>query len=339
MKSILIYKDTYDTDKYNNIIKYNNKIYELYDGKIINPPFFDNIYIEHDKLTNDDLKMIYNMLNVNGTLYFIKKYNIFFKQNKKLVKKDNFQYSINYNRVVDFIIAGTQKGGTTALALNISQHKDIYIDKEKDPRKSEIHFFDIYWKKGINYYKSKFDYSKKMVGEKTPEIMYLPHTFPLIQSINPYIKIIIILRNPIERAYSSWKMVKKNYNETKSFEDAINYELKYKLKENKTFYTATTHYLQRGLYYKQIKKMLKWFPKHNILVLISEKVKDNMEEEYNKVYEFLNIEKFKTNYTLEFESNDQSKIDPIIYKKLVTFFKKDVMKLEKLLNIKTDWFS
>ena len=67
-----------------------------------------------------------------------------------------------------------------------------YIDNNKDPRKSEIHFFDIYWKKGIDFYKKKFDYSKKIVGEKTPDLMYLTYTFPLIQSVNPYIKIIIV---------------------------------------------------------------------------------------------------------------------------------------------------
>ena len=337
MDKILIYNKSYDTDKYKDYYKYNRKIYELYDGKIINPPFFNKIIILHDDLTENDLKMVYNMLNINGTLELIDKYKYLFNNKKKIIKKNNFQYILNYNRVIEFIIGGTQKGGTTALALNISKHPEIYIDNNKDPRKSEIHFFDIYWNKGINYYKSKFNYSKKIVGEKTPEIMYLPHVFPLIQSINPYIKIILILRNPIERAYSSWKLVTKYFNETRSFEDAIEDELKYKLNENKTFYTAMTHYLQRGLYYKQIKEMLKWFPKHNILVLISENVKKNMNEEYNKVYEFLNLKNIKKKYSYEFESNDKSKINDDLYKKLINFFKKDVKKLEKLLNIKTNW--
>jgi len=336
MNNILIYNDSYNINKYTDFYKYNKKIYELYDGKIINPPFFDKIIIQHNNLTEDELKMIYNMLNVNGTLELIEKYTFFFNKNK-IIKKTNFQYILNYNRVIEFIIAGTQKGGTTALSLNISKHPDIYIDNDKDPRKSEIHFFDIYWNRGINYYKNKFNYSKKLVGEKTPEIMYLPHVLPMIQSINPYIKIILILRNPIERAYSSWKLVTKYFNEIRSFEDAINDELKYKLKENKTFYTAMTHYLQRGLYYKQIKEILNWFPKHNILVLISEDVKKNMNKEYNKVYDFLNIKNIKEKYSTEFESTDTSKIDSKLYKKLINFFIKDVKKLEKLLNIKTKW--
>jgi hypothetical protein len=344
MQSIIIYNKNYPKDN-KNIFKYNDKIYLLYDAKVINPPFFNKIIILHDNLDTNDLKMIYNMLNVNGSIYFIEKYTNFFneyiKSNKFYVfqKKNNFQYILQYNRIVDFIIIGAQKSGTTALSLNISKHPDIFIDNNKDPRLSEIHFFDIYWKKGIEFYKKKFNYSKKIVGEKTPEILYLSYTFPLIQSINPYIKLIIILRNPIYRAFSGWKLVSKYFGETRSFDDAINDEIKNKLNENKTFYTAQTHYLQRGLYYQQIKELYKWFPKHNILILISEIVKQNMTAEYNKVYNFLNLKNVDINYNLEFESDNKSEIDSKLYNKLIKFYSKDVQNLEKLLKIKTNWFN
>jgi hypothetical protein len=338
MRSILIY----DKDINYSGFKYNGKIYLLYDAKVINPPFFDKIIVTKKDLNEEDIKMIYNMLNLNGKLYYIPDYNKYLStlnpiiENKfnVVTKKNNFQYQIKYNRVVDFIIAGTQKGGTTALALNISHHPDIYIDNNPDPMKSEIHFFDIYWKKGIEFYKSKIDYSKKMVGEKTPDLMYLSYTFPLIQSVNPYVKIILILRNPIERAYSAWKLVTKYFGEKRTFEEAITED---KSKENITFFTSQTHYLERGLYYKQLMELYKWFPKHNVLVLISEKVKDNMKDEYNKVYEFLNLEPYDYDYKLEFESSDKSKLDDKIYNKLVKYYKKDVSDLEKLLNIKTSW--
>jgi len=341
MKSILIYNK--ENKKYkDDIIKFNNKIYLLYDGKFINPPFFDKIIVIHDNLDDNDLKMIYNMVNINGSLLFIEKYKKFFINciKKKdlfiITKKNNFQYQIPYCRIVDFIIIGAQKAGTTALSLNIGLHPDIYINRNKDPRKSEVHFFDIYWKRGIDYYKKQFDYSKKMVGEKTPDLLYLTYTFPLIQSVNPYVKLIIILRNPIERAYSSWKLAKEYFNETNSFENAIQNELE--SKQNITFYTAIKHYLQRGLYYKQINELFKWFPRFNILILLSEDVKNNMEKEYNKVYEFLNLKNIKVNYNLEFESKDKSKIEPELYKKLILYYKDDVKNLEKLLNIKTNWF-
>jgi hypothetical protein len=337
-----------------NLIKYNKKIYLLYDAKEINPPFFDNIIIIRNNLSEEDLKMLYNMTKVNGTIISSLNYNIFFSNGKfsnsqqtktieknyfKYKKINNIVYTIPYTRVVDFIIMGTQKGGTTALALNIGKHPDIYLDPRPDPRISEVHFFDLHWKKGIEWYKKKFDYSKKLVGEKTPDLMYLDYTFPLIQSVNPYVKIILILRDPIKRAHSAWKMVKEFWNESRSFEEAVNDELANKLTENKTFYTSQTHYLQRGLYYKQIKNILKWFPKEHLLVLISEKVKENMLHEYNKVYQFLNLPQYSTNYKLEFSSNDKSTVDKKLYNKLINFYKKDVSQLEKFLKIKTNWFS
>jgi hypothetical protein len=235
---------------------------------------------------------------------------------------------------------GSQKAGTTALSLNISQHPDIYIDNNKNPALSEVHFFDINFKKGIEWYKKKFNYSKKMVGEKTPELMYLDWTFPLIQAVNPYMKLIIILRNPILRAYSAWKHAKKNFNEKRSFEDSIKDTIKDKntLNQNKTFYTSQFHYLQRGLYYQQISELLKWFPKDNLLVLIQENVIEDMTREYNKVYNFLNLSDFNGNYELEYVSDDKSTINPETYKKLIKYFKNDVDNLEKLLNIKVDWF-
>jgi hypothetical protein len=361
VSNILIYENLTNLNKSNlpikyyekNLIKYKKKIYMLYNATHINQPFFDNILIEHDNLSENELKMIYNMTKINGHIITSistsnSEYDYFFKNNMikknsknytKYQKPNNIVYTIPTRRNVDFIIMGTQKGGTTALASNIGKHPDIYLDPNPDPHISEVHFFDLNWRKGIEWYKKKFDYSKKIVGEKTPDLMYLDYTFPLIQSVNPYVKIILILRDPIKRAYSAWKMVKEYYNEKRSFEKAINDELANKLKENKTFYTAETHYLQRGLYYKQIKNILKWFPKENLLVLISEKVKENMSEQYNKVYEFLNLKPFNTNYVLDFLSSDKSNVDKKLYKKLTAFYKKDVLQLEKFLKIKTNWLN
>ena len=216
---------------------------------------------------------------------------------------------------------------------------DIYIDNNPNPALSEVHFFDLNWSKGKEWYKKKFNNyynSHKMIGEKTPELMYLDSTFPLIQSINTYVKIIVIIRDPIERAYSAWKHASK-YGETQNFEDAINDELNNKIGENKTFFTAIKHYLQRGLYFQQISNILKWFSKDNLLILINEEVIKDMKTEYNKVYSFLNLNDFNGDYTIEYASDNKSKINPKTYNSLINFYKKDVKLLEKFLNKKTGW--
>ena len=319
-----------------------NNISSLYTQMIHNPPFFKTIEITYDDIVEYDLKRIFNMMEVNGKLYFIEKYKDFYArygtviQDKNMyyiVKKDNSIITFPNKRTSEFIIMGVQRGGTTALSYNLSKHKDIYIDGNKDPRKSEVHFFDLNWKKGIEWYKKHFDYSKKIVGAKSPDLLNLEYTFPMIQSVNPFMKLIIILKNPIVRAFSSWKMTTEYFGETRPFEEAI----KEKPVKNKTFQTMVTQYLQRGLYYEHIKKLHDWFPKQNILILFSEEVIKNPEKEYNKIYDFLNVDRIHNKYEIVHKSREEG-IDPKVYQSLIPYYKEDVEKLEKFLDIKISWF-
>ena len=324
-KNIIIYQDTV-----HNLLKYSK----------FNPPFFKKIIIENNDLSDDDLKKLYNMCLIGGRIYFPDKYNKFFKNERMITKQKNYVYPLN-NRTIDFIIVGTQRGGTTSLSINISKHPEIFIDNNKNPEKSEIHFYDINWKKGIEWYKKQVKFEKnknKIIGEKTPDLMYLEYTHPYMHFVNPFLKIIVILRNPVERAYSHWKLNKKNNSENLSFSKAISFELKNLKNQNKTFFTSGYHYINRGFYYQQIKNLLKWFPMDNMLVLISEDVKNNMNKSYNKLYNFLQIHELdNVNYELEHISKNKSKINPLLYNKLMNIFKKDILSLEKLLNIKTNW--
>ena len=357
---LIIYSNENDLKKYNiknDVVTFKDEIWKLYRLYTqTNPAFFNKILILRGDLKDDDFEMIFNMLSVDGILLLNNSYKLTkFKNNNtieivrnknsnfiKLKKKVNYVYNFSgtkWRHAVDFIIMGVQKGATTALASSISKHPDIYIDSNKDPTKSEVHFFDIYWQKGIEWYKKKFNYNKKIVGEKTPDLIYLPYTFPLIQSVNPYVKLILILRDPILRAFSAWKMIKAMYNDNKSFEESISLELKNKNK-NRTFYTIYNDYLQRGLYYKQIKELLNWFPRDNILVLLTSDFEKNPEIECNRVYKFLNLneQKIISKTNKVFVSKNDRLIDSKLYKRLIQYFKKDTEQLEKLLGIKTEWF-
>jgi hypothetical protein len=359
-KNILcLYEDIKTIDKFKKLkpLLYKIKFTELrfiYFGQIYNPPFFTNIIITLDILTDENLQMLWNMILTDGHLIikttFINKllkyvknitYNTYDTE-YTICKKTSAVSSIirNKYRVIDFMIIGVQKGGTTAAMTNLEKHPDIFLHQE------ELHFYDRDWTKGIEWYKSLFNYNKKLVGEKNPNIIYLDQTFPMIQLINPAIKMILFLRNPIDRAYSAWHMFNNKFNEheenNKTFEEACNYELTYRLNEPTNLRISNSHILQRGLYYKQIEKLLRYFPRENILILISEDVIKNMTESYNKIYNFLGIEKYNTKYEKEYVGNytsteKEQEISKKLHKKLVNFYKKDVRKLEKFLDIKTNW--
>ena len=197
------------------------------------------------------------------------------------------------------------------------------------------------------WFQSHFDYNYKLVGYKNPNLIYLNYTHNYISSINPHTKLIIVLRNPIDRAYSEWYMFnhlddffKKNY---RTFEEAIEEELKYRLDEIPNFYMANKHHLQKGLYYKQIKNLLKYFPIQNICFILNEELKNNEIETYEKIYNFLNIKikhpVYEKKLEGQYNKNKKNKdINNNLKNKMINFFKKDVQKLENLINIKTNWF-
>jgi hypothetical protein len=229
------------------------------------------------------------------------------------------------------------KGGTTAGITNLNKHKDISMTK------NEIQYFDNLknYQKGIEWYKTHFDYSKKVIGDKSPNVFCIYYSLQLLQLVNPHIKIILFLRNPIERAYSHWKMLRDVYNVKTSFEDIINDEIMHRMEEPITFENSFwLRPIWHGFYYKHIMEILKYFSKDNLYICISEKIKNNMDLEYNKLFKFLEIDEFHGDFVEDYVSKNKDTLDKnnILYKKLKKIYSDDVKKLEKFLDYKTNWF-
>jgi hypothetical protein len=320
-------------------------IYSVYAGNVYNPPYFNNLIIFKNNLKDDDLKMIMNMTIVNGNILLPNLYKSFFKkyvihEDEKYIlvnKKINLTYQFPKYRNLDFIIAGTMKGGTTAAITNFCKHPDISMVKE------EIHYFDkkINFQKGLEWYRSHFNYSKKMVGDKAPDVMYQTSCLELLQITNPSVKIILFLRNPIDRAYSHWKMSRDLFRNQSSFEVCVENEIKNRWGENRTYEVSFWyHFVQRGLYYEQIESILRYFPRDNLHILITEKVKNDMDGEYQKVFKFLGLKEHHDNYVEEFSSKSKDTINTKspLYKRLKKIYSKDVKSLEKFLGYKTGWW-
>jgi hypothetical protein len=345
-RNIIIYDKNKRTNMNDKWMNTTNPIYKIYYGHAYNPPYFDVVVVFSNTNTEEDVKLLWNMVVLNGNIIIRnnKLTNSFFKNNiiKEnndflLIKKNNnITYQFKEYRILDFIIAGTMKGGTTAAITNFSKHPDISMVEK------EIHYFDRKknYQKGTNWYKSHFDYSKKMVGDKAPDVMYQYSCLELLQIVNPQVKIILFLRNPIDRAYSHWKMLRDKFNFDKSFEESVNDEIKHRWNENTTYNVSFIHFVQRGLYFKQIQNILKYFPQCNIHILISENVKTNMNNEYQKVFIFLGLKEHRDDYVQEFVSKSSDTIDKksLVYKKLKKIYRNDVKLLEKFLGYKTGWW-
>jgi len=223
---------------------------------------------------------------------------------------------------VDFLIIGAQKSGTTSLHEYLRTHDGIYL-----PPSKELHFFDKHHKKGYDYYHSKFEFNNyQMFGESTPMYLYDQECIKKIFNYNPDMKLVIMLRNPIERAYSLYNMAKKHNQETLTFSDAIRGE---KNRLPSKWYS----YVDRGLYFKQISNVLKFFEMEKIHFIRHEDYLSDQEGEISKVMNFIGVDPSQYKY-----SEQPSKVESRKYdisdsdrKYLLDIFGDDINSLEKLL--------
>jgi hypothetical protein len=194
------------------------------------------------------------------------------------------------NKKVDFIICGVQKAGTTALDAYLREHPDICMAQRK-----EVHFFDdeeAFRNGNEDYelYHSYFGHCSQamLVGEATPIYSYWKQAPQRIQKYNPLMKLILVLRNPIERAYSHWNMEYSRGAETLSFSDAIRNESE-RCKAAHPFQHTVFSYTDRGFYTVQLRRLYKLFPAAQLLILKNEELRNNPNKVLNKVYEFLGV--------------------------------------------------
>ena len=242
---------------------------------------------------------------------------------------------------IDFMVVGAQKAGTSAIDYYLRQHPKIEMASKK-----ELHFFD----NDKFFSNSKVDYTllnkyfperkvNYLFGEVTPSYMYWDNSIERIKKYNQHIKLIAILRNPIERAFSNWNMEINRNNELRSFKSCIENEMHLILNniKSKNLYSS---YVDRGLYAKQIRNMYSCFPSEQLLFIKYENYITNQKDTMNRVCSFLGIDLCDDN----FQSKSLHKIkylNKISLEErylLSTFYQKDITEVEKLLNWDcSDW--
>ncbi len=194
-------------------------------------------------------------------------------------------------RKIDFIVAGTQKGGTSALDHYLRQHPDIGMGKRK-----EVHFFDdenIFGKAKVDYqdYAHQFDFSagKAIYGEATPIYMYWEPYMRRIWDYNKDVKLIAILRDPANRAFSQWNMQRNDYPKTKDFLECVDEE-SLRMKRALPHQPRGHCFVDRGFYSAQIRRMQRFFYPNQLLFLKYEDFLENEVDTLITVCEFLSVD-------------------------------------------------
>lgn len=194
----------------------------------------------------------------------------------------------------DVIVIGAQKCGTTSLYHYLSQHPAVFR-----PKRKEVHYFDSNYHRDIAWYKLHFSHRRDLLHfESTPYYLFHPKVASRVAATLPNAKLIVMLRDPVARAYSHYWHERRLGYEHLSFADAITAEDERlagestRLVEDDSYYSSRHQhlsYLARGCYAEQLKQWLKWFPQRQFLFIESERFFEHPGAEMVRVTQFLGL--------------------------------------------------
>lgn len=194
----------------------------------------------------------------------------------------------------NFIIAGAGKAGTTSLYYMLDQHPDIFMSSVKEPN-----FFSFYGRQASSISREEkvvYDHSVKTIsdygklfaaatpnqtkGEGSQRYFADAYSLEQIGKLIPDVKIILVLRNPTDRAYSLYLHFKRDGRETRNPKEAF----------FATEQPTTNLYLKGGFYGKFLQSWLRSFPKQNICVCIYDDFINDPIQFSRRIYDFLGVE-------------------------------------------------
>ncbi len=191
----------------------------------------------------------------------------------------------------NLFIVGAQKAGTTALHSYLSRHPDIQMSTRK-----ELHFFDnerLDWSNpNYSLFESSFPETGRVVrGEATPIYLYWPNSIERLKAYDPSARLIVMLRHPTFRAFSHWKMETVRGVESLSFDEAISDVGRERVRNAPLGVHRNFSYVERGFYASQIERLLKIFPRNQILFICTDDLWIETGNTIEKIEEFLCLDK------------------------------------------------
>jgi hypothetical protein len=196
------------------------------------------------------------------------------------------------------LIIGAQKSGTTSLYQYLVEHPNIV-----PPLTKEAHFFDLHYGRGVSWYRGCFPYSHLLRGgsltlDASPYYLVHPLAPSRAAALLPQVKLIAILRNPVDRALSHYHHEVRKGREPLSFAEAIERESERlageedRLMCEPTYYSYSHHrhsYIRRGHYLEQLRGWAQYFRREQLLVLQSEALFGDPGKVLSVVHDFLEL--------------------------------------------------
>jgi len=205
----------------------------------------------------------------------------------------------------NFMLLGTIKGGTTSLCSYLSQHPDVLLSSPKEPV-----FFEYEYERGLEYYQRTYFSAlrnERAVGEARVLNLFLPFVPDRILATLPEVRFIVILRDPVQRAFSHWWMRRCQGVETLSFKDAVAANLERLAAGQRfegeqgarqwltgfdpvAFRSRARIYVDAGYYAEQLQNYYARFPRERVKVMFYEDLKRDPEGVVRELWSFLGVD-------------------------------------------------
>ncbi|MGH7509227.1 MAG: sulfotransferase domain-containing protein [Gemmatimonadales bacterium] len=245
------------------------------------------------------------------------------------------------------LVIGAQRSGTTSLFNYLVRHPDVLA-----PFAKEVHYFDFNYARGIKWYRGRFPFAHRLErGALTLDASpyYLAH--PLVPArvaqLMPQVKLIALLRNPVERALSHYQHEVRGGRESLSFAEAIEREPERlageeeRLQSDPDYYSFNHHrysYTRRGLYVEQLRRWVEHFPRGQLMILQSEWLFRNPVEATAAVHDFLELRPHRLERYKPFLPGSYDRALPAdLRARLVAYFEPYNRELYRWLGEEFDW--
>lgn len=248
----------------------------------------------------------------------------------------------------DAILVGAQRAGTTSLHRYLVAHPQVVPAKRK-----EVHFFDVesHWERGVGWYRAHFptarevarrardDGARRVVLEATPAYMFREQVPARMHATVPHAKLLAVLRDPVERALSNWKLAGEWGLQYGSFEDEIEHEFAREAGRPGPFGDRKARgLLARGRYAEQLERLLAHFPREQLLVIETADIAQDPETALAPVNEFLGIRPHPVAETrASNRSRDASAVPDDLRERLEAYFAPHDARLAELLGRPPSW--
>ncbi|MBD3368988.1 sulfotransferase [Candidatus Fermentibacteria bacterium] len=253
--------------------------------------------------------------------------------------------SARLKMVPSFLVIGAQKCGTTSLYAALRQHPSCRM-----PRKKELHFFDTRFHLGMSWYLSYFPFRHgdgAITGEVSPYYLFHPAVPGRVRATLPEAGFIVMLRNPVDRAYSHYSMQRqRGIEDAESFEEAVRREKdriggeEEKLLQDsgyRSFPHQKLSYLARGEYLTQIERWLRFFPLDRFHFIRSEDFFADATVELKKACGFLGLEEFRPPDLRPRFTASYPEMDPDLRRRLLDYYAEEIDGLQELLGRDLEW--